>query len=192
MIGTRLSRVAFSLHTGSETRRGQMTKENLTTTDLFFGKSNWNTLHWRDTVLVFAIFHMYWMSHSLLHRLQKTEMEVDLWIKVDRYLLCACQRGSTSSVGSTGTGSCGAGQSDTLCLTWISKWLGYSSYIHTDIYSYFLLRNNTTTATTVCWLPAGVRRCGLFFLKGCFIYLFYFNLVFTEVCKILQQISVKK
>lgn len=31
-----------------------------------------------------------------------------------------------------------------------------------------------------------------FYLKACVIYLFYFHLVFTKICKILQQISVKK
>lgn len=145
MIGTRQSRVAFSRHTDGQTRRGQMTKENLTTTDFLAkvmerhfteGTQFWYLQHCTCTESLKV-------SHIIGKRLK---WMVDLWIMVDRYLLCACQHGSTSSVGSTGTGSYGAGQSDILCLTWISKWLWHSSYIHTDIYvyiySYFLLSLN--------------------------------------------------
>lgn len=90
---------------------------------------------------------------------------VDLWIKVDRYLLCACQHGNTSSVDSTGTGSCGAGQSDTLCLTWINKQMIMGLYIYNG--NFLLSFNNfsefATKATTVCWFPAGVRRSAICF-----------------------------
>lgn len=49
--------------------------------------------------------------------LQCCQEEQKCSVGEDRYLLCACQRGNTSSVDNTGTGFCGAGQSDTLCLT---------------------------------------------------------------------------
>lgn len=57
------------------------------------------------------------MAQCVLHLLQGNKWMSDLWIRLNRYLLCACQHGNISSVDSTGTGSCGAGQSDTLCLT---------------------------------------------------------------------------
>lgn len=65
-------------------------------------------------VLLFPVspIHMSVTHHFLLNTMWRE------LIGQDRYLLCACQHGNTSSGGSTGIGSCGAGQSDTLCLTW--------------------------------------------------------------------------
>lgn len=67
-----------------------------------------------NSIAVFAILHNNNASvpHSVYNPVQRDQIG---WIRVDRYLLCACQHGNTSSVDSTGTGSCGAGQSDTLC-----------------------------------------------------------------------------
>lgn len=129
MIGPRQSCVAFSLHYGEKI----MTKANLTTIDFLqsprasladvmkrlFTEGKYQLLSFLqiDSIAVFGIRAITTSPTASDILCQGLKWMVDLWIRADSYLLCASRRGSTSSAGSTGTGSCGAGRSDTLCST---------------------------------------------------------------------------
>lgn len=127
----------------------------------FFGGSNEKALHRRNFFISIQLWHVQSLHVSRSLTSLGLKWMADLWIRADRYLLSACQHGNTSSVGSTGTGSCGAGQSDTPCLIWENKNKVFMA-IGKVLLSCSNLNSERATKQSVDHMQATDRRCDLF------------------------------